>query len=221
MGIAFFDIDKTLIKINSAKLWVRYELERGTLSRRDAARGMMWMGLYGLGATRIERAIKTVVADLKGRHEAPLIQDVAAFYDAHVRDTVRPGALPVLAHHRDVGDPIILITSSSNYIAELVCEQLGCDGYASNSFPTDAQGVFTGEVNEPLCFGAGKVWHAREWANKLGTTMHGSTFYTDSYSDLPLLKMVRHPRIVHPDPRLMREARRQHWDVLDWDKPVE
>lgn len=218
MRVAFFDIDKTILSINSAKLWVRYELERGTMSRTEALKGMLWMGLYGLGATRIERAIHAVVAGLQGRAEAPVIEDVANFYEEFVASAIRPGAREAVAWHRERGDAVVLLTSSSNYIAELVQEELGCDAYASNRFLVDASGCYTGHAQEPLCFGAGKVHYAREIASSFDSSLGASYFYTDSYSDLPLLKLVRHPRVVHPDPRLRREALWQRWPILDWDE---
>lgn len=218
MRVAFFDIDKTILSVNSAKLWVRYELERGTMSRTDALKGMLWMGLYGLGATRIERAIHNVVAGLKGREEAPIIEDVAAFYDDLIASTIRPGAREAVAMHREQGDAVVLLTSSSNYIAELVAAELACDTYASNRFPVDERGCYTGEAQEPLCFGAGKIHYAREIAATFEASLATSYFYTDSYSDLPLLKLVRYPRVVHPDPRLRREAITQRWEILDWDE---
>ncbi len=215
--IAFFDIDKTILTVNSAKLWVRYELERGTISKRDALRGFFWMGLYGVGVSRIEHVLRSVVRDLRGRAEQPIREDVARFYEEYIAHTIRPGALEAVRKHQEQGDKVILLTSSSNYIAELVNAQLQCDGFASNQFEVDEQGLFTGEPVSPLCFGAGKIHYAREFATLYKTSLRHAYFYTDSYSDLPLLKLARFPRVVHPDPRLAKEAIRQQWPVLDWN----
>lgn len=216
-NVAFFDIDKTILSINSARLWVKYDLERGTMSRADALRGMVWMGLYELGVTRIERAIHQVVSGLAGREEGPVVEDVGRFYEAFVASTIRPGAREAVAWHKERGDAVVLLTSSSNYIAELVARDLACDAHASNRFLVDDSGRYTGVAQTPLCFGAGKVHHAREIAARFDSSLGKSHFYTDSYSDLPLLRLVRHPHVVHPDPRLRREAQRQRWEILDWD----
>ena len=53
-------------------------------------------------------------------------------------------------------------------------------------------------------------------AGQLGLDVDASYFYTDSYTDLPMLKKVLHPRVVNPDPRLRRYARKQNWPILEW-----
>ncbi|HNC99685.1 MAG TPA: HAD-IB family hydrolase, partial [Myxococcota bacterium] len=58
--------------------------------------------------------------------------------------------------------------------------------------------------------------HAERLAEQLGEKLEDSWFYTDSYSDLPVLLRVRHPVVVNPDPALAREARRRGWTQLDW-----
>lgn len=215
MSVAFFDIDKTVIAINSAKGWLQHEITQRTISAREAARGLFWAGLYGLGVADLEHVIREVVGSLEGREEAPLEEEIARFYAREVAHTVRPGAVEAMAQHRLHGDRIVLLTSSSDYIARLVCAQLECDGFSSNAFRV-AQGRFTGECEEPLCFGAGKIAHARRWVERDGSSLREASFYTDSYSDLPLLRLVGHPYVVHPDVRLAREARRQGWPVLEW-----
>ena len=218
MTIAFFDIDRTLLSANSAKLWVRHELKRGAMRRRTAARGALWMALYGLGATRLDGALRAAALDLIGQPEAPLIEEVERFYRLLVRPTIRDAARRAVEAHRQRSEPVVLLTSSSNYIAELLREELGAQGYSSNRLLTDESGRFDGRFDEPLCFGAGKIWHARRWAERFDVPLQRCAFYTDSYSDLPLLKLVRSPRVVSPDPRLRREARRQGWPLLDWDR---
>jgi phosphoserine phosphatase len=69
---------------------------------------------------------------------------------------------------------------------------------------------------EPLCFGAGKVVAAEAWAARHGVDLADTTFYTDSYTDLPMLERVGRPVAVNPDPRLARTARRRGWPILRW-----
>lgn len=217
MSIAFFDIDKTILSVNSAKLWLRHELEQRTISKRQAARGAVWAGLYGLGVVDVEKVIRQAVTQVKGRQEVPLIEQTASFYERHVAHTVRPGALRAIDEHRERGEYIVLLTSSSNYIAELVCEQVGADGFLCNRFVVE-DGVLTGALHEPLCYHAGKVKHARGWALERDVRLRDCSFYTDSYTDLPMLEVVGAPQIVAPDPRLARVARQRGWPVLDWDR---
>lgn len=217
MPVAFFDIDSTILSVNSAKLWLRHELRKGSLSKRHALRGAIWAGLYGLGVANVERVLREAVSQLEGRQESLLREETRAFYEREIQQTIRPGARRTIAAHRDVGDAIVLLTSSSNYMAECVARTLECDGYLSNAFVVRAD-HFTGAPVEPLCYGAGKIEHARDWALAHEHDLARASFYTDSFTDLPMLAAVGTPVAVHPDPRLRRAALRRGWRIESWNR---
>ncbi|MFZ9888091.1 MAG: HAD family hydrolase [Myxococcota bacterium] len=217
MAIAFFDLDRTLLAVNSAKLWLRREMRAGNLSLVDAARGAAWMGLYHLGFGNIERAIDSAVATLHGVPEERVRARTSAFFHDEVKLHLRPGAADAIAAQRAKGRRIILLTSSSSYLSEDVCQLLSLDGFSANRFEVDVHGHFTGKVLRPLCYGPGKREHAEEHARKWGVGLEECAFFTDSYSDLSVLEVVGEPVVVHPDPRLRREARRRGWPIVSWD----
>ena len=64
--------------------------------------------------------------------------------------------------------------------------------------------------------GAGKVHHAEAFCRARGLDLEGSYFYTDSYSDLPMLERVAGARVVNPDARLRRFCKRVGWGTLSW-----
>jgi phosphoserine phosphatase len=121
----------------------------------------------------------------------------------------------VLDAHRRACEPVVLLTSSSRYASELAREQFGLDDVLFQVYET-AGGKFTGEPGRPLCYGPGKVEKAEAWAREHRVDLGASAFYTDSYTDLPMLERVGRPRAVAPDLRLRREARRRGWPILDW-----
>jgi HAD superfamily hydrolase (TIGR01490 family) len=215
--VAFFDLDKTLISRNSATLWIRFELAAGRVSRWQALHALTYVVRYSLGAADMTDAIRRSVASLVGQQEAELRARAELFYEQLVRPLYRPGARRALAAHRAAGDRIVLLTSSSNYVSEMVCRELDLDGYVCNRFEVDAAGCYTGRPLEPLCFGAGKVLLAQRHAEALGVSLAEASFYTDSLSDLPMLEAVGRPVAVHPDPRLRRVARQRGWEIADWD----
>lgn len=217
MGIAFFDLDRTLLAVNSAKLWLRRELKDGNIARLDAMRGAAWVALYHLGYGDVEHVIDRAVATLKDVPESNIRERTLRFYEEEVRPQLRPGALRVLDEHRGSGHRLVLLTSSTRYLSEVVSEELGLDAYLCNSFEVDERGLFTGRALRPLCYGRGKVDHARRLADEHGVPLSACAFYTDSYTDLPMLEVVGEPVAVHPDPRLRREARRRGWRIVDWD----
>lgn len=214
--IAFFDLDKTLISRNSATLWLRAELASGRLSRLRALHAFTYVVRYSLGLVDIEAAIRRSVTTIAGQREAEMAARAAQFYDSSVRTIFRPGARAVLDAHRAAGDRLVLLTSSSNYVSERVCADLGLDDYLCSRFEVDADGRYTGRLVEPLCYGRGKLELASRCAAQQGVALADCAFYTDSIADLPMLEAVGEPVAVHPDPRLRRIATRRGWPVRDW-----
>ncbi len=219
-AIAFFDLDRTVLSVNSLTGWMRREVQLGHLSRRRAAQGVFWVGAYRLGFSRMQGLIRSAVADLAGVEEAVLARRSAEYFDAELRDRVRPGVAAALQRHRARQDQLYLLTASSNYLAEVVVERLGLDGALCNRLEV-AEGRFTGRAVEPLCFGEGKARLAQDLAQTLGVHLSDCTFYTDSYSDLPAMAAMGEPVAVNPDPRLARAARRRGWRIEDWGEQTD
>ena len=218
-AIAFFDVDKTLLSVNSASLWVRREFAAGNITRMQAVKAGFWVTLYHLGFARMDDVLTEAVATLKGRVEREVIEHTLAFYRDDVRHTIQPAARAAVQRHKDQGDLVFLLTSSSAYLSAPIADELQIDGFLANRFVVDS-GLFTGIAVLPLCFGAGKVLHAQVIAEKLNIALKECAFYTDSVSDLPMLEAVGTPVVVDPDPRLRRIARRRGWPIEAWRQPI-
>lgn len=219
MAVAFFDLDKTLIAANSGSLWVRRELALGNITRLQALRASLWIARYHLGLVSMQDAVARAIALLAGSAARPIQERTAAFYEEEVRALYRPGALVAVEEHRRAGDRLVLLTSSSGYLSELVARDLRLDAVLCNRFEVDGEGKHTGRPLGVICFGQGKRTHAEAYAREAGVALAACAFYTDSYSDLPVMEVVGRPVAVHPDHRLEREARRRGWPVVSWGVP--
>jgi len=217
--IAFFDVDKTILSVNSANLWLRRELREGTITRFQMLRASFWVGLYHLGYVRMEHVIDAAVAHLEGKSERDVIERTLRFYDEEVAATVKPMARAAIEKHQSDGDLVFLLTSSSNYLSAPLSDLLKVDGFLANRFEVDG-GRFTGKAVHPLCFGRGKIAHAQTIADKVNIPLESCAFYTDSISDLPLMEVVKTPVAVDPDARLRRHALKRGWRVEYWMPPT-
>jgi HAD superfamily hydrolase (TIGR01490 family) len=215
MPIAFFDLDRTLLSVNSAQLWVRFEHNEGRISWFQALKAGLWIGAYHLGFARIEAVIEDAIATLAHQDEREVFERTRRFYQEQVQNTVRPGAIKALEQHRTAGDTLAILTSSSIYLSRLAGEQLNISHLCCNRFEV-IDGRFTGKADGNLCFGAGKIQHAEALASSLGQQLKDASFYTDSASDIPVLERVGRPIAINPDPTLAREARRRGWEIIDW-----
>jgi HAD superfamily hydrolase (TIGR01490 family) len=212
---AFFDLDGTLLTVNSADLWVRRERRLGRITRWQLARAGLWLGGYKLGFLDMEAALRAALGTLRGVEESFIRAETHQWWRDEVRPHIAPGARAVLAEHKARGDLLVLLTSSSRYASEMAREEFGLDHALCQGYEVK-DGRFTGEPERPLCYGPGKVQVAEAWAKAAGVDLAQSAFYTDSTTDLPMLEKVAKPFAVGPDPRLRRTARQRSWPVLDW-----
>ncbi len=213
---AFFDLDLTLLTVNSGHLWMARERRLGRLSLRNTVEAFFKFAAYRLSIIDMEDAMRKALALYVGDTEEDLDRWTREWYEDEVAHTVAPGARPALKRHRDRGHPLVLLTSSSLYLSKTVSRQLELDDYICSRYEVGDDGKFTGEPVFPLCYGEGKVTLAERWAAEHEVDLSRSYFYSDSYTDLPMLQRVGQPRVVNPDLRLRRYARKNGWTTLDW-----
>jgi HAD superfamily hydrolase (TIGR01490 family) len=217
--LAFFDLDRTVLAVNSGSRWLRREVALGHLGKRDALRGLAWLVRYELGLVEGEEMMAMAVERTRGSSARELAERTAEFFEAEVRHTYRPGALEAIEAHRKAGDRLVLLTSSTSYLSEHVARELAFDEILCNQLEVGADGLHTGRVVGRICFGAGKLFHARAACERSGAALADCTFYTDSYSDRSVLEAVGRPVAVNPDPRLRRAAGQRGWATVDWGQP--
>jgi HAD superfamily hydrolase (TIGR01490 family) len=173
------------------------------------------MGGYHLGFLDMEATLRAALVTIRGVEEREIREATREWWRAEVRPFLAPGARDVLEAHRRRGEPVVLLTSSSRYAAEMARADLALDDALFTAYEV-RDGRFTGEPVAPICYGPGKVLAAEAWAEERGVDLRESSFYTDSYTDLPMLERVGRPFAVHPDPRLRVLARARGWPILDW-----
>ncbi len=217
MRTAFFDLDRTLIGFNSAMAYAKWEHRNGRIGTLKLVQSAAWMGLYHLSLINMNRAYQRAVASYRGVSADELDQRTQEFFADQVTDSLLPAAAIALSKHREAGDRLVLLSSTSSYLAAAATERWNLDAWLANRFPTDTDGKLTGKVELPLCYGAGKVDHARRYLDAHGGgTLAQAAFYSDSYSDVAMLAAVGEPYVVNPDPRLRRLAKRRGWPISDW-----
>lgn len=211
---ALFDMDDTLLRIDTGSSWVRFLYKRGELGPRMVARALYWQALYRLALLDMEAVFTRLVETLRGDPESEMLAKCEIWYRDHVAHEVAPAAREAIEYHRRAGDLIVLATGSTQYAARPVARGLGIEHVLSSELEVEG-GVFTGRA-AALCFGHHKVRLAERWAERHGVDLSASYFYSDSFNDLPLLERVGTAIAVNPDARLARHARRRGWAARRW-----
>jgi phosphoserine phosphatase len=125
--------------------------------------------------------------------------------------------LAIAYEHQDAGRPVFICTAASQEMAELMAIVLTLDGAVGSVFET-LDGEYTGRPGGPFTYREGKAQAIRELAARERIDLAGSWAYSDSESDLPMLRAVGHPVVVNPDATLARIAREEGWDVLRFER---
>jgi HAD superfamily hydrolase (TIGR01490 family) len=214
-GIAFFDVDNTILAINSGTAWMKFLYRRGEIGRRDLARAMVWAALYHVSMLDMHSLAVRLAERERGGSEARMREVCERWWQEEIRRHVTPRALAAIDRHRARGDKIALLTSGTQFLAEPMARDLGCDAALCSRLEVEG-GVFTGRFADPFCFGHGKIAWAERYAAQVGRPVEASAFYSDSYNDLPMLERVAEPVVVNPDFRLARVARLRRWPVERW-----
>jgi HAD superfamily hydrolase (TIGR01490 family) len=216
---AFFDLDKTLIEGSSAIDFARASFKRGLLTRREMAKGLwdnLKFRLNGSTDQSTELLRKRVLDAIAGTRVVDL-KRLGPDVFATLLPRVYPEMLQEAWEHQDAGRPIYIVTAASQEMAESLAHVLGFDGgIGTRSEIKD--GVYTGRPDGPLTYREGKPEAMREVAEREGIDLSDSYAYSDSESDLPMLRAVGHPVVVNPDAELERVARQEGWRIIRFDK---
>jgi HAD superfamily hydrolase (TIGR01490 family) len=211
---ALFDMDNTLLRVDTAMSWTKFLYRRGELPKTMLAKAIYWSTLYKLAVLDMETVFTRLCRDLEGDLEEDMIAKCDVWYREHIEPHVAPAARVAVEHHRQAGHTVVLATGSTVYAARPVARGVGIEHVLSSELEV-VEGAFTGRPSA-LCFGRHKVALAEQWAASHGIDLARSYFYSDSYNDLPMLARVGTAIAVNPDARLRRHARKHGWAIQHW-----
>jgi HAD superfamily hydrolase (TIGR01490 family) len=118
-------------------------------------------------------------------------------------------------NHKKNGDTVLVITASNTFVTSPIVKRYGIDHLLATE-PEIKSGRYSGKISGTPCFQSGKIDNLMPWMAKNNETLEGSSFYSDSHNDLPLLELVDHPVTINADKILTLEAKKRGWLNLDW-----
>ena len=119
---------------------------------------------------------------------------------------------------RTPGRPTFIVSAAGDELVQLLARILYMDGGIGTAYEVGEDGLFTGELGGTFMYGEGKVEAMRRFADELDIDLAASYAYSDSASDLPMLRAVGHPVVVNPDEPLARIAREEGWRVMRFER---
>ena len=221
MEAAFFDLDKTVISRSSSLALTRPMYRAGLVSRSALLKGAYAQLVYllmGADEKKMDRAKERMLVLSRG-WERGQVEDVVREALAELIDPyIYLEAIDLMELHRARGRRVFIVSSSPEEVVRPVAEHFGdVEVIATRARLKDNR--YTGEL-EFYCYGEGKARAITETAAAQGLDLSGSYAYSDSITDLPMLRAVGHPVAVNADRELRRVAERRGWQIRDFRRPV-
>jgi HAD superfamily hydrolase (TIGR01490 family) len=216
---AFFDLDKTLIEGSSAIHFGRAAYRRGLVSKRQLASDLIANVRFRLrGSTDEETdALRQRILDSVAGHRVVDLARLGPEMLAGILPRAYPEMLELAWRHQDEGRDVYIVTAASQELADTMASVFVLDGgIGMRSEVRD--GFYTGRPAGPFTYREGKAEAIREVAEREGYDLSHSWAYSDSESDLPMLRAVGHPVAVNPDAHLLEVAREEGWQVMTFDR---
>ena len=205
---------------SSGMAWVKASYEAGLISRGQMVRwardGLIFRlrGSTDASTKQAMAQIRDVLMGTRGRD----LQRLGPQVLAEVLPRIYPQMLAEVHSHQDEGRATFIVSAAGNDLVEMIARVLGMEGGVGTRYELDAEDRFTGELDGPFMYGDGKLLGMERFAADHGIDLSASWAYSDSASDLPMLRAVGNPVVVNPDAELTRIARAEGWRVMRFEK---
>ncbi len=218
MSLALFDLDHTLLPIDSDYSWGEFTIDIGwcdpVVFRR---RNEEFFAHYKAGTLDIHDYVRFATDAVRERGP----EAAAAAHERFMHDVIRPHlvapARALVQRHQHAGDTVVIVTATNEFVTRPIAQAFGVQELIAVQLQRGPDGWITGEIAGVPSAREGKVTRVEQWLadRSLDWSDVDSTFYTDSLNDLALLERVDHPVATNPDDRLRALASERGWPILD------
>jgi HAD superfamily hydrolase (TIGR01490 family) len=214
LALTIFDLDETLIGIDSDHAWGGYVVDEGLVDEGNyRATNQQFFDDYKQGIMDVDAYMKFSCDVLSKYDHEFLFAHREKFINERIRPNILPKACSLIQSHQAKGDKVIVITATVDFITQAIVDLLGIDTLIAPVAEVVA-GRYTGGIVGTVSIGSGKVSRLKEWLIGKDISMNESRFYSDSANDLPLLEKVTYPVAVDPDDKLAAIAKINNWPII-------
>lgn len=214
MALAIFDLDNTLLGGDSDYLWGTFLVENSLVDGDYYANeNERFYHEYDEGVLDIFEFLQFSLKPLKDNDPSLLEQLRERFLLEKIDPIILQAGRDLIEKHRKSGDTLMIITATNSFVTEPIAARLGIEHLIATE-PETVDGRYTGKVAGEPSFKHGKVKRLQTWLEEHNQTLDGSSFYSDSHNDIPLLEQVEKPVAVDPDEALTQHATANGWPII-------
>ncbi|MDB9747124.1 HAD-IB family hydrolase [Gammaproteobacteria bacterium] len=216
MKLTIFDLDNTILNGDSDYSWIEFLIKNNYVDAKSyEEKNKYFFDQYHQGTLDIaEYAGFSIGSFIQiGKEKLPEILD--KFLLTVIEPMINIYALRLIHKHYENDDQLLLASATNKVLVDLIAKRLEFPNVIA-TIPEQINGTFTGKILEPSALGEGKLLRVKEWMDKNGyKDFSGTTFYSDSINDLPLLESVEKPIAVNPDKKLREISINNSWEIVD------
>jgi HAD superfamily hydrolase (TIGR01490 family) len=217
-NLALFDLDHTLLPIDSDYEWGQFLVRTGAVDAAEyKRRNDEFFAQYNAGTLDPVEYLEFALGRLARFPRRELDAMHEQFMAEVVTPNIRPRAVELVRRHLDQGDLVAIITATNHFVTAPIARAFGVEHLIAAMPEEDEHGNLTGRLSGTPTMGQRKVEHMHAWLERLGMPFDSfarSHFYSDSHNDLPLLSVVSHPVATNPSERLLAHANERGWPLL-------
>jgi HAD superfamily hydrolase (TIGR01490 family) len=216
--IALFDLDHTLIPIDSDYEWGEFTIALGWCDSTEfKRRNAEFFEHYRAGTLDIHDYVRFATQAIREQGASNSAAAHARFMREVVQKAITPQALALVESHRTAGDELVIVTATNEFVTRPIADAFDVKELIAVELERDTQGWLSGEIRGTPSAREGKVTRVEQWlaARNLGWDDVETTFYTDSLNDLALMERATHPVATNPDERLRALAMQRGWRILE------
>ena len=218
MNLALFDLDLTLLPIDSDHAWGEFVIALGWADAARFRRGNdAFYAQYRQGSLDIDAYIAFATTPLRERTASELDEARARFMREVIEPALRREAQELVESHRERGDRLAIVTSTNDFITAPIAAAFGIDALIATGLERDAAGAITGRIAGVPAFREGKAVRVGQWLAESGSgwsDFERISIYSDSLNDLPLLERATDPVATNPSPELEALAEARRWRIV-------
>lgn len=218
MRLALFDLDYTLLPIDSDHAWGEFTVRLGWCDRQTFGQANdRYLQQYQAGVLDIHDYVRFATASARARSDTEVAAARQRFMKEVIGPRITPAAQQLVQDHQRAGDTVLLVTATNALVTRPIAQAFGIEHLVATELSRDVQGRLTGAIEGVPSFREGKVQRVEQWLQQQGVDwaqLEYSVFYTDSINDLALMQRVAEPIATNPDDRLRAHALQHGWRIL-------
>jgi len=148
MKLALFDLDQTLLPLDSDQSWGEFTLGLGwadphTFKQRNDG----FYADYNAGCLDIHAYVRFATEAIRQHGLTAAHEAHAQFMQKVIQPAIKPQALALVEAHRAQGDTLVMVTATNEFVTTPIAQAFGMDVLLAVQLVRDADGNFTGEID--------------------------------------------------------------------------